>query len=120
RRAVAEAEALTEDERVRAATVGDDNSGCDLRDEPRTPVRPVVELRGGRILEPPAGRDVAQLRVDLDRRTAHAHSEDPGGRRLGTGKPGGGQERRACRQQPCREPQSSWHRLLRRREEAPG
>ena len=69
-RAITELEALPERERVHLAVPRHGELRGDLRHELRANraglVRIVVELRCGRVLEPPRGGDVSELRVDLD------------------------------------------------------
>src|SRR5262249_30049947 len=71
RRTIAELEALPDEEGVLLATVRDgevrSNLGDELAARRARLVRIVVELRCGRVLEPPRSGDVGELRVDLDR-----------------------------------------------------
>src|SRR4030095_9803308 len=81
RSAVAELEDLPDEERVLLATVRDGEVRSDLGDELAARrarlIRIVVELRCGRVLEPPRRGDVGELRVDLDRSPGKARLPDP-------------------------------------------
>src|SRR5207247_654283 len=71
RLAVTEAEALSDSELVHLAAPRHGELRCHLRNELATRwarlVRVVVELRCGRVFEPPRRGDVGSLRIDLDR-----------------------------------------------------
>src|SRR5205823_12483045 len=79
--AVTEPEALPDREGVPAAAVRSDEPrralGQQLRARRTCLVRIVVELRCGRILEPPRSRDVGDLWVDLDRGPGRPVLPDP-------------------------------------------
>ena len=110
RSAVAEPEALPDEERVPATVLRDREPRRDLGDE--LAARPVVvELRRRRVFEPPALRHVGLLRVDLHRRANRPDLEDAAvslGRRAR--ELGRYEKRCSGRQHRRRQPQSSWHR----------
>ena len=81
RRPVAEPKPLANEERVALPALRDLEARCNLglqESSSRTfLVRVVVELRRGRVFEPPRSRDVRQLRIDLDRGAGRPDDEDP-------------------------------------------